>query len=132
MTDAAAIVLAACTAVGALVARPLPAALPIAIVVLAFLVRRPALLCAGGALLASALAATAWAGLKPPRPATVTTTATLLSDPDERGGAVRAAARVGRRHVEVSARGANGRVLSTLLAGARRRVGGRIGPGAPV
>ena len=135
MTDLAAVILALCTAAGAWLAVPVPVGWPLGAVVVAvaFLTRSAVLLCAGAALLASGLAATAWIGLRPPRAGTpVSAAVTLLSDPDDRGGATRAIAKLGRRHVEISARGANGAVLSDRLAGERLHVTGRLGPVAEV
>ena len=47
--------------------------------------------------------ASAWAGLVPPRPSPVDATVTLLGDPADAGGAVRALGKLGTRHVELSA-----------------------------
>src|SRR3954470_1287892 len=128
MSDLAAILLAACAAAGALAARPLPVWIGVVTVGLAFALRRPAVLCLGAALLTSAFAATAWAGLRPPPRRTVTAVVTLIGDPDEQGGAARAIARLGRRHIQVTARGTPGRVLLERLAGERVEISGPLGP----
>jgi hypothetical protein len=70
-------------------------------------------------------------GVRPPHPRTVDDTVTLLRDPAEVGGAVRAVVRLGRRHVEVSARGGPGRELASRLAGERIRVRGTLEPVSP-
>src|SRR5204863_2646218 len=116
LSDLAAVLLAVATAVGALAARPVSMPLAVAALVLGFTVRRPALLALGSALLASALSAAAWAGLRPPAPRTVDASVTILRDPATVGGAVRAVVRLGGRHVELTARGGSGRVLGDRLA----------------
>ena len=120
--------LAVATAVGALAARPVSMPLAVAALVLGFTVRRPALLALGSALLASALGAAAWAGLRPPVPHAVDASVTILRDPATVGGAVRAVVRLGGRHVELTARGAPGRVLADRLAGERVLVRGTLEP----
>ena len=128
MSDLAAVMLALSAAVGAVVARPLPLWTGVVVIAIAFAVRRPSVLCLGTALVTSALAATAWAGLRAPPPRPVTAIVTLTGDPDYQGGAARAIVRLGRRHVQLTARGAAGRVLLERLAGERVDVSGRIGP----
>src|SRR5438067_4948127 len=127
MSDLAAVVLALSAAAGALAVRPIPLWIGIVAVAAAFATRRPAVLCLGAALLTSAAAATAWAGLRPPPPRDVAAVVTLIGDPDEQGGAARAIARLGHRHVQITARGAAGRVLLERLAGERVAIRGRIG-----
>src|SRR5688500_18702880 len=119
MSDLGAIVLAACVVAGALLARPVPVAVGVAGLVVAFVVRRPALLCAAAALLASALAANAWAGLAPP-PASVTEgIATLVTDPTTQPGAVRAEVRLHGRRLDAWFRGDERWKVESLLAGER-------------
>ncbi len=100
----------------------------------AWAARRPWLLIAFTALLASALGARALDGLRPP-PATAlpATWATLLTDPATvTGGAVGVELRVGHRHVTAYARGAAASTLAPRLAGERVRVDGALAPLSPV
>jgi hypothetical protein len=119
MSDAAAVVLAVVAAAGAWVARPMAApALGVAISALALSLRRPLVLCIGVALLASGMGARAWAGLAPPASRSVDSVVTLVDDPtDGAFGAVRADVRVGRRRVEMWARGDAADALRARLAG---------------
>ena len=128
MSELAAVLLALATAAGALAAWPLPRWCGMALVMVAILVRRPALLWLGCALLASSLAASAWAGLEPPPIRTVHARVALFADPVDVGGAVRAVVRLGHRHVEVSARGGSGAVLGQHLAGERVFITGQLTP----
>jgi competence protein ComEC len=99
----------------------------LAAVVAALVLRRPPVLIVGAALLASALGARAHAGLSPPAaPVAVAAEVTLLTDPADAFGAVRADVRVGRRHVEAWARGAAAGALRDRLAGERVLVRGRL------
>jgi competence protein ComEC len=132
MSDLAAVALALATASGAWAAKPVPLWIGVVVAAAAFALRRPVLLWIACGLLASALSAAAWAGLRPPADAPVDAVVTLLRDPQDLGGAQRAIARLGHRHVEISARGGAGRVLAERLAGERVRVVGRLGPVAPV
>src|SRR5436305_12329207 len=116
MSDVTAVVLALATAAGAWAARPVSMPVAVALVVVALATRRGFVLCAGAALLASALSAAAWAGLRPPVPRAVDASVTLLRDPATVGGAVRAVVRLDGHHVEVTARGGSGRVLADRLA----------------
>ena len=128
MNDAWAVALALCTAAGAALRLPFPLVLGAMLVVVALAVRQPLALCGAAFLVAGALAASAWAGVRPPAPAPFDATVTLLSDPADAGGALRVLARSGRRHVEVTARGAAARALRPRLAGERVRVSGSLGP----
>ncbi len=128
MSDGWAIVLALAAAAGALV----PSGVPVAAVAVAALgalcLRRPAVLCVAVALLASGLAARAWAGLAPPEPRAFAGTVTLLSDPEPVAGAVRVVVRVGGRRVEAWARGSAAGRLDDRLAGERIELRGRLRP----
>lgn len=134
MSDLAVVVLALSAAAGAMAARPVPLPVGLAVVALGFGLRRPVLLWAAAGLLASTLSAAAWAGLAPPAPAAVHARVVLLGDPAAvtgPGGGVRAVVRLGRRHVEVTARGGSGYVLSQHLAGEWVEVTGRLRPIPP-
>jgi competence protein ComEC len=127
--DAAMVALAAATWAGALVARPVPLAAAVAALAAGWVTRRPVLLVVGGALVASGLAARAWAGLAPPRPQTVSATVTLVSDPVVRSWG--ATADVRWRGVRLEARAAPGPVargLARRLAGERVLVTGVVSP----
>ena len=107
----------------------MPLWLGVVVVAVALAARRPPLLCAGAALLASALGFRSWAGLDPPAPATpLAGQATLLTDPVLRGGAVRVELRIGGRRVEAWARDRPAAMLRPALAGERIRVSGRLSP----
>ncbi|MBW3627609.1 MAG: ComEC/Rec2 family competence protein, partial [Actinobacteria bacterium] len=103
-----------------------------AAVALALALRRPWLLVAGAALLASALGARAEAGLAPPPPGQVVHgEVVLVSDPVETRGALRVDVRVGRRRVEAWARGEAAAALRPRLAGERVEVRGRLRAPSP-
>ncbi len=127
------VVAAAAVASGALVARGVPTTLFVlaggaALVGVAS--RRPVALIVGLAVVASALAAHAWEGLRPPRPEMVTDQwITLLSDPAPAiGGSIGADVRLGRRHVQAFARGPTADAMGRHLAGERLRVRGALRP----
>ena len=128
MSDRWAVALAGCTALGAVAARALPVWLAAVVVAVALGSRRPALLCLGAALLASALAARSWAGLedRPVPGQRVAGTATLVTDPAPVEGALRVELRMGGRRVEAWARGAAAGQLRARLAGERVAVAGRL------
>nr|MDQ3385380.1 ComEC/Rec2 family competence protein [Actinomycetota bacterium] len=128
LSDAGAVMLALATAGGAWWGLALPLALPAALLVLALVLRRPAVLVVGAALLAAALSARATDGLAPPEAMPFVGEVALAADPESVDGFVRAEARVGERRVEVSARGAAGDVVAEHLAGERVVVRGRLGP----
>src|SRR5688500_17750750 len=100
MSDRWAVALALAAAAGAWASRPFPLAPVIALIAVAFVVKRPVLLCVGAALLTSTMGARAWAGLDPPRPQPVDGTVTLVTDPDDAFGAVRAEVRLDGRRFE--------------------------------
>ncbi len=125
-----ALALAVC--VGAWWSAAVPLAPALAAVALALALRRPLVLVAGAALLASALGARAWAGLVPPaQPEVVAGEVVLLSDPVEVRGATKVDVGVGDRRVEAWARGRPAAVLVQMLAGERVVVEGRLRPPSP-
>ena len=131
MTDRWAVALAMATATGALVSKPFPLAIALAGVALAFLVRRPPLLCIAAAALASCLGARAWDGLEPRRPEPIDHVVTLVSDPVDSFGALRVDIRHGGRRLEAWAHGRAAGDLRPRLAGERLHVAGRVTPVPP-
>jgi competence protein ComEC len=121
-----AVALVVCAAAGAAAARGLPLWLGAGVVVLALAMRRPAMLCVGVAVLASALGARSWEGLRPPAPSRVSGVAMLVTDPVDVEGALRVEARLGERRVEAWARGADAGRLRPRLAGQRVEMAGRL------
>lgn len=128
LSDAGAALLALATAAGAWSGVAVPVGVAATVVVLAFVLRRPAVLVVGAALLASALSARATAGLTPPAPGPFQGEVTLAGDPASAPGMVKAEARVGARRVELRAGGVAGAVVEDHLAGERIVVRGRLGP----
>ena len=126
MSDRAVVVLALCAAAGAWTSRPLPLAVGCLLVVGALALRRPAVLCLGVALAASALGARSWSGLHPPAVGSWAGTATLAGDPERVSGALRVVVRIGGKRVEAWARGPAARALEPRLAGERVRLAGRL------
>jgi competence protein ComEC len=126
VSDLAVFVLCAGICAGARLAVPVPLPAALAVVAVAVVVRRPALVIVAGALLASALAAPAWAGLAPPRAAPVEGVAVLVGDPSDAFGAVRVDVRMGHRRLEAWARGPAGSVLRDRLSGELVRLRGRL------
>lgn len=126
-----AVALALCTAAGAALPNRLPIWLAATFAVLALARRRPALVCVGAALVASGLCERSWAGLHGPAAGMrVETLATIVTDPVQLDGAVKAELRLagsGRR-VEAWARGAPASDLRPRLAGERIEVTGRLSP----
>jgi len=131
LSDRATVVLAGCTAAGALVHHPLPLAVAVTVVATALLARRPALLCVGAALLASCLGARCWAGLRPPVPHGVNGTATLVSDPMPLGGALHVEVRLHGTRLDGWAHGDAAAALDHRLAGERVELTGRVKPVPP-
>lgn len=129
MSDRWAVTLAAATALGAWAAWAVPWWAGAALVVVALAARRPALLCVGAAVVASALGARSEAGLVPPPiGARAAGVAVLVTDPEDVRGAVRVELRLGRRRVEAWARGAPASLLRPRLAGEEVQVAGRLSP----
>ncbi|MDP8987993.1 MAG: ComEC/Rec2 family competence protein [Actinomycetota bacterium] len=132
MSDRAAYALAVAVCVGAWLAAGLPLPPAVAAVAVALALRRPWLLVAGAALLASALGARAEAGLAPPPPGqAVRGEVVLASDPVETRGGLRVDIRVGHRRVEAWARGDAAAALRLRLAGERVWVQGRLRAPSP-
>lgn len=128
MTDRWAVALALATAGGALASKPLPLAVALAAVALAFFARRPPLLCIAAAALASCLGARAWDGLEPRRAEPIDHVVTLVSDPVDAFGGVRADIRHDGRRLEAWAHGGAAADLRPRLAGERVHLAGRIRP----
>src|SRR5690606_30487084 len=91
----------------------------------------PTLLCLAVAPLASTLGQRALDGLDGVAPAVVTGELTLVTDPEPAAGGLRAEALLGRRRVEVRARGAAAAGLERALAGERFAVRGSLRPLPP-
>jgi len=128
MSDGGAVVLALSAAAGAWMGRPFPL-LPVAVLALVAVgLRRPALLCLAAALGASALAARSEAGLRPPTVGPFDGVVTLVSDPVEVAGAVRADVRLGGKRVEAWSRGPAAWRFDDRLAGERVQVTGDVQP----
>ena len=131
MTDRWVVTLALATAFGAWASKPIPFWAAVAIAVVALAVRAPLLLCAGSALLASALGASAWRGLdldRVPR-GRVDGVVTLVGDPVTSFGAQRVDVRLadGMR-VQAIARGAQAGAVRSRLAGERLELRGSLRP----
>jgi competence protein ComEC len=126
MSDVAAVVMAAAVWLGALAALPVPRWIGVVLAVLALVARRPAVLVAGGFVLASSLGASAWDGLAPPARSTIRGDAVLVGDPVAFDQSLRVDLRLGGRRVEAWARGAPGAALRDRLAGEVVAVEGRL------
>jgi competence protein ComEC len=124
--DPAAVVLAVLTVLGALVAAPVAVAPAVGVGLLALVLRRPAVVLVAAAVLASALASQAWAGLVPPRPGPFVGSVVLATDPSLRFGAWTAEAVDGDRRLELVARGGAGASLGERSAGEWVQVTGRL------
>src|SRR5688500_6676576 len=105
VSDFSVFMLAAAVCAGARLAVPVPRAAVLAGVVVAAVLRRPSLVVLAGTLLASALAAQAWAGLAAPGPTTFEGVAAVVGDPAHVRGALRVDLRIGGRRVEGWAHG---------------------------
>jgi competence protein ComEC len=129
VSDRAALVLAVATIAGAWAALAVPVVVGVAVVGLAFALRRPWVLCLGSALLASGLAARSWAGLEPPASgASFEGVVTLVTDPEPFGRSVRAEVRAGAVRMEAWAAGPAAWRLEDRLAGERVELTGRVRP----
>lgn len=131
MGDVWVVVLAAAAAAGSWWAGPVPWWLGALLGAVAWFRRWPLLLAVAVLLLAAALAHRTWAAATPVAPGPVRSEVTLLDDPDDAFGAVRATARLGRAHVELWARHGAAGALRLRLAGERIRVVGRLEPLGP-
>lgn len=128
MGDRAVVALAFAAGAGAWAARPLPLLPLVVLVAVALALRRPALLLVAVALAASALGARSWDGLHPPSLGQWSGVATLVGDPAEVAGALRADVRIGGKRVETWARGPAARALRERLAGERVHLRGLLSP----
>jgi competence protein ComEC len=128
MSDAAVIMLAVAACTGARLAVALPRVLVLAVLVSAAITRRSVVVIAGAGLLASALAANAWVGLRPHEPASFAGVVVLAGDPDDVHAAVRVDVRIGRRRVEVWAHGWPAAQLRQRLSGEQVWLRGRLRP----
>jgi competence protein ComEC len=128
MSELAAVVLALATAGGALLAVPLPLPPAMALAVVGLVVRRPALVMVAAALAASALAARAEHGLRPPVLGRWQGVTTLVGDPSEVAGALRVDVRIDGKRVEAWARGRAAANLRNRLAGERVVIAGDVQP----
>jgi competence protein ComEC len=117
--DRAAVVAAIVVVGGAWFAWPVSPWLVALAASLALALRHPVVVIVTLGLLASCLAARAWAGLHAPDARTVQGTATLVSDPMQANGAVHAEVRLDGRHFDAWARGPGAGVLARRLAGER-------------
>lgn len=131
MGDRATVALALAACAGAWAARPLPLLAVLALLAVALVLRRPVLLMLAVALAASALGARSWAGLHPPALGPWSGVATLVGDPAEVAGALRADVRIGGKRVEVWARGSAARALRDRLSGERVQLQGQVSPVPP-
>ncbi len=131
MADLWVVAAAVAAAAGAWWALPVPWWLGAAGAGLALWRRWPAVLCVALLLLAAGLAHRSLAGATPLPAGPVGGEVTLLDDPVERFGAVRATARLGRAHVELWARRGAAGQLRRRLAGERLTITGRIEPMSP-
>ncbi|MGH9117387.1 MAG: ComEC/Rec2 family competence protein [Acidimicrobiales bacterium] len=117
LSDPTIVLLALAAAVGARVALAVPLVVAASIVVVAVLVRQPAILVVGTALLASMLSARAWAGLAHPVTGSVAGRATLVTDPEPTDRGVRVEVRLGHHRYEAVAFGSSAGVLRHRSAG---------------
>jgi competence protein ComEC len=131
MSDRGVVLVACAVVLGARFAPSVPWAAAVVAIGVAVVVRRPSAVALGGFLVAAVLAGNAWGGLVPPDPVVVDAPAVLLSDPSEVHGPLRVVLRIGRRHVEAWARGAEAAALRDRLTGDHVRVRGRLRPPTP-
>jgi competence protein ComEC len=132
MSDAMAVMLAVGVWLGAWGAWPVPRWPAIAGMVLFLAVRRPVPFTLAAAALAAGLAASAWSGLSPPVPGTVSGWATVIRTPQSVQGGVRAEVRLDGHHLDAWAHGAVASRLGAVAAGEEVELGGRVGPLGPV
>jgi competence protein ComEC len=128
LDDPAAVVLALAVVAGASVAAPVPVLGAAGGAGLALLSRRVVAVWVAGFLLASALAAQAWAGMAPPERAPFAGTVTLARDPESVVGGWRVEVVAGDRRLEAQAHGAAAGALAARAAGHRVEVVGRVEP----
>ncbi len=118
--------LAVAVVTGAWVAIAVPVVVAVAGALSALVSRRVALLWVGGAVLASALSAQAWAGMEAPEPGPFRGSVTLARDPESTANGWRVEVIAGDRRLEAWGRGAPGARLSDRAAGQRVQVVGRV------
>jgi len=120
--------MALATAAGAWLSVRLPLALVVAIATVGLVRRHPVVVIVGAALAASCLGARAEAGLHPPMVGEWRGTATLVGDPADAFGGVRADVRILGKRVEAQARGAAAARLRWRLAGEQVSMAGELRP----
>src|SRR6266508_51420 len=131
MSDLAVVTLALAAAAGAwLAAGPHPL-VGLGVAAAGMMTRRPWLVVVAVAVLASGLGQRAGAGLTPPEPAPFRGWVTLLSDPVDDDGRIRADVRLHGHHLEATIRGAAAASVAERLAGDRLFVAGGVGPPPP-
>ena len=121
-----ALALAAAAAAGAWAALPPPTWLIVGLVVLGARFRHAAVWCVALGVACSGLAARSWDGLDRPLPRSVSGPALVLTDPEDRGGAVHAELRIAGRRFDAWARGAPAGRLQGAQAGEVLSVDGRV------
>ena len=126
MSDSATVLLAIAVVAGALIGRSVPLWLGITGTAVALVGRRPVLLIASCALLASAFAARAETGAEPMVAHRFSGWVTLLTDPAPAPGGVKVVVRLEHRHVELWAHGPEGRAVERHLSGERIAVSGVV------
>jgi len=131
MGDRATVALALAACAGAWAARPLPLLPVLALLGVALFLRRPLVVMLAVALAASALGARSWDGLRPPALGPWSGVATLVGDPKNVAGALRADVRIGGKRVEAWARGSAARGLRDRLSGERVQLRGQLSPVPP-
>ncbi len=120
--------LAVFAAAGAWAAGPVPVLALAALAVAALRARRPWVWCVVVAAVTSTFAARAWNGLEAPPPREIRGVATVLTDPDDRYGAVHAELRIGGRRYDAWARGGAAGSLRRASAGELLDVSGTSSP----
>jgi len=131
MSDLAVVTLALAAAAGAWSAAGPHPLVGLGVAAAGMMTRRPWLVVVAVAVLASGLGQRAWAGLTPPEPAPFRGWVTLLSDPVDDDGRIRADVRLHGHHLEATIRGAAAASVAERLAGERLFVAGRVGPPPP-
>jgi competence protein ComEC len=126
VSDLGAVLVAAGALLGALCPTGVPVAVGVAVVGVAVLLGRSAVLVVAVAVLASGLSHQAWAGLSPLPPGPFAGTVVLVGDPEPAFGGWRVDVRTSVGRLELSARGGAGGRLGSRHAGARVTVTGRI------
>jgi competence protein ComEC len=134
MSDRWTVMVAVCAAAGALRPSSLPMVVGGVLVMAAFAMRRPGLLCLGVIALVSSLGGRSLAGLDGLVAGPAAAEVTLLSDPVPTFGGVRADVRWDGRRLELQADGASANAVRHRLAGERITIRGEVQPvptGAP-